>query len=168
MNFFKGLIPIVGELRVIIRHIVGMGLRKIADHLLWDYSEAQPAETKPTVSTQEADPSPTKVRDRSNYDPMKHGSVPSALYGALKVLLEKPKGYSMTVNQLLEEFEATDSTLRKGLKIMTERGVIGQTGSPTEFFILYRDGAVTQVKEFEDRGVPLYLKQRGEADTSLH
>jgi hypothetical protein len=168
MKFLKGIIPIVDELRVIIRHIVGMGLRKIADHLLWDYNDAPPVEVKPTVSTQESDPPPTKVRDRSNYDPMKHGSVPSALYGALTVLLEKPQGFSMTINQLLEEFEATDSTLRKGLKIMTERGVIGQTGSPTEFFILYRDGASRQVKEFEERGVALYLKQRGEADASLH
>lgn len=160
MRLPKELAPLLTEIRVTIRHIIGFSLRRISDLLLYDYE--MPSSSKPeTTSTTpiEADPPPQKVRDRSGYNPMDHGAVPSALYGALTILLRHGREASLTVSQILEEIEATDSTLRKGLKIMEERGVIGHRGSPTEFYIANEAMALVHLQEFRDRSIPLFLKE---------
>ena len=172
MRLPRELSPIVREISATIRHIIGFSLRRISDLLLYDYempsrSRDQPvAEAPPTPAEQ--DPTPPKVRDRSGYDPMNHGAVPSALYGALTILRRHGRGTSLTVNQILDEVEATDSTLRKGLKVMEERGVVSHRGSPSEFFIISEEKALVYLQEFEDRKVSLFLKERGEANSSLH
>jgi len=122
-----------------------------------------------TTSTQVEDQTPSpKVRDRSEYNPMEHGAVRSALYGALTVLRQHGPDTSLTIKQLLEKVETTDSTLRKGFKILKEQGVIGQRGSPAEFFILNLEGVIRYLNEFENTGTQLFLKETGEANPGLH
>lgn len=151
-----------------IRHIIGHSLRRISDLLLYDCNTQSSETEDQSEESHVEDESQPKVRDRSSYNPMDHGSVPSALYGALTVLLQHGQGASLTVNQILEEVEATDSTLRKGLKIMEERGVIGHRGSPTELYIVNEEMALSHLQEFNDRGIPLFLKESGEANSGLH
>jgi hypothetical protein len=169
MRLPKELAPLLTEIRVTIRHIIGFSLRRISDILLYDYEMPSKTGSKPeaTPPSVEADP-PPKVRDRSGYNPMEHGAVPSALYGALTVLLQHGREASLTVNQILEEIEATDSTLRKGLKFMEEQGVIGHRGSPSEFYITSEAMALVYIQGFKDRNIPLFLKESGEANPGLH
>lgn len=170
MRFPRDLLPIIADIRITIRHIIGFSLRRISDLLLYDYEMPSRSGTTPEAPTAVEDnpPPAKKVRDRSGYNPMDHGAVPSALYGALTILLRHGQGTSMTVNQILEEIEATDSTLRKGLRIMEERGVIGHRGSPAEFYIASEAMVLVHIKEFEERKVPLFLKETREADPGLH
>ncbi len=168
MRLPRELPPVLTEIIATIRHIIGFGLRRISDILLHDYR--MPPESKPVAPTtvaEQKDP-PPKKRDRSGYNPMDHGAVPSALYGALTILLRHGREASMTVNQILEEIEATDSTLRKGFKVMEEKGVIGHRNSPAEFYIANEAMALVYLQEFKDRGVPLFLKEPREANPGLH
>jgi hypothetical protein len=171
MRFPKELSPFLTEIRITIRHIIGFGLRRISDLLLYDYEMPGGrvgVESQPPTTTPESDPPPPKVRDRSGYNPMEHGAVPSALYGALTILLQHGREASLTVNQILEEIEATDSTLRKGLKFMEEQGVIGRRGSPAEFYITSEAMALVYIQGFKDRSIPLFLKEPREANPGLH
>jgi hypothetical protein len=172
MRLPKELAPLLTEIRITIRHIIGFSLRRISDILLYDYEMPSKVSSKPEVEETpapvESDPPPPKVRDRSKYDPMEHGAVPSALYGALTIILRHGREASLTVNQILEEIEATDSTLRKGLKVMEEKGVMGHKGSPAEFFITNEAMALVYLQEFKDREVPLFLKEPREANAGLH
>ena len=177
MRLPRALYPLLAEIRVTIRHIIGVSLRKISDFLLYDYEVPSKVSTQPDTtptpittcsSVVEADPPPKNVRDRSGYNPMEHGAVPSALYGALTILRQHGQGASMTVNQILEEIEATDSTLRKGLKIMEEKGVLGHRNSPAEFYIASEAMVLLYIKEFEEKQVSLFLKEPREANPGLH
>jgi hypothetical protein len=168
MRLPKELAPLLTEIRITIRHIIGFSLRRISDILLYDYEMPSREGRVGVEAPVESDPPPKNVRDRSGYNPMDHGAVPSALYGALTVLLKHGHGASMTVNQILEEIEATDSTLRKGLKIMVEKGVLGHHNSPTEFYIASEAMVLLYIREFEERGIPLFLKESGEANPGLH
>jgi len=172
MRLPRGLYPLLAEIRITIRHIIGVSLRKISDLLLYDLETPSKVNTQPEVTVDtapaEAGPPPTRVRDRSGYDPMNHGAVPSALYGALTILRRHGHETCLTVNQILEEIEATDSTLRKGLKVMEEKGVMGHRGAPAEFYILDEEKATAYLQEFEERGVPLFLKDPREENLGLH
>jgi hypothetical protein len=162
MSLFQNLSPIVSELRVAIRHIIGISLRKASDYLLRDYNTVQPPEPdlKAEPEIEDSVPAP-KPRDRSKYKPMENGAVPSALYGALTVMLTRTPHSAMTVSEILEEIEATDSTLRKGFKILVEEKVLESIpGSPLRFAILDLAKAEWYIREFDGNGVPLFLKKR--------
>jgi len=167
MTPLRGVILIAMQIQTTLRHVIGVGLRRIADILLSDFPEGVKEPTKEEAFPAEP-PRKQKPRDRSSYDPTLHKTFYHASVGILRDMLNNPTE-TRTVKQLEGTVDCSQSSIRSTCKKLVELGVLLGEGYPAVYRLADPAVAVVRLAEYEKQAgpVPVASGEVREPDPSL-
>jgi len=127
MIFARGVL-ILMQIQATLRHVIGIGFRRISDILLSDFpatvTNSPKAPAEPVQETK-------KPRDRSSYDMTEHKTFYIAASGILRSMLQDFEG--KTVRELEATVDCSPSTIRATAKKLVEQGALSAEGFPAVY-----------------------------------
>lgn len=139
-----------------LRHLIGIGLRRISDILLSDIPKASPKPPPPEQQNSKQ-PRPTTEphnkppkRDRSKYDPTKHNTYYVAAYAILREMLKDTnKGH--TVKDFEPSVGCSPSSIRSACKKMVDLRILRGEGYPAIYYVIDPDYALEKYAEYQKK-----------------
>lgn len=132
MGTFRGVILIIMQVKVTLRHVIGLGLRNIANIMLADV-DPQPTQpstegtTKPEVPEEAAcEPFEPRVRKprTQEYEPTQHQTFYVAATSVLTEMLRHEAGKGFKVSDFKGIVASTEASTRTACKEMVKQGVL--------------------------------------------